>query len=82
MNNKILLFSFLLIASLFAQAQNGKIISRKAFELTNYDTLMNRIAVNEYGKWAYKKQYEYLNTVSLEEILYESDGLKAKAIAN
>ena len=78
MKNKILLI-ILAISSFSSQAQNGNIISRQAFELTNYATLMNRIAVNENGKWAYKKEYEYLNTVILEEIFYESDGLKVKA---
>lgn len=79
MRIKILLLSFFLIIPFFTQAQNGKIISRQAFELAKFDTLMNRIAVNENGKWVYKKQYEYLSTVTLEEIFYESDGLKVKA---
>jgi hypothetical protein len=47
MKIKILLLSFFLITSFIAQTQNGKIISRQAFELIKYDTLMNRIAVNE-----------------------------------
>jgi len=78
MNKQILIF-FLLIISLNVQAQNGKIISRHDFELTKYDTLMNRIATRDNGEWVYKKEYEYLNNVVLEEIFYESDGLKVKA---
>ena len=77
--NKFLLIFLLLITSFIAHAQNGKIISRQDFELAKYDTLMQRIAVTENGKSVYKKAYEYLNTVTLEEIFYESDGLKVKA---
>ena len=79
MKNKIVLLFLFLITAVFSQAQNGKIISRQAFELTNYDTLMNRIATKENGSWIYKTDYEYLNQVKLEEIFYESDGLKVKA---
>ena len=79
MKTKILLLFSILFISVFAQAQNGKIISRQVYELTKYDTLMNRIAINENGRWAYKQEYEYLSTVTLEEIFYESDGLKVKA---
>lgn len=66
MKTKFILLSLLLITSVFVKAQNGKIISRQIFELSNYDILMNRIAVNENGKRVYKKEYEYLNTVTLE----------------
>lgn len=79
MKTKFILLSLLLITSVFVKTQNGKIISRQIFELSNYDILMNRIAVNENGKRVYKKEYEYLNTVTLEGIFYESDGLKVKA---
>ena len=79
MKNKIVLLFLFLITAVFSQAQNGKIISRQAFELTNYDTLMNRIATKENGSWVYKTGFEYLNQVNLDEIFYESDGLKVKA---
>ena len=78
MNKKIVVF-LLLISTSIVQAQNGNIISRQDFELTKYDTLMNRIATRDNGGWVYKKEYEYLNKVILEEIFYESDGLKVKA---
>ena len=70
MKIKALMLVWILFASFFAQAQNGKIISRTPFEVTKYDTLMARIAVKSEGAWVLKKEYEYLNTVTLEEIFY------------
>ncbi len=79
MKNKIQVLTLFLFVSFFAQAQNGRIISRKPFEITSYDTLMNRIATKVNNEWELKTKYSYLNTVTLEEIFYESDGLKVKA---
>lgn len=79
MSSKILVLALFLIGPLFTRAQNGKIISRQPYELSQYDTLMQRVAIKKKGKWVYKKEYAYLNTVSMEEIFYESDGLKVKA---
>ena len=79
MKTKILLIWLFITSTFLAQAQNGKIISRQAFDITSYDTLMHRIATKENDNWVYKKDYDYLNNVSLEEIFYESDGLRVKA---
>jgi len=79
MNKKFLFFVLLLFGPLFTNAQNGRIISRQPFELSKYDTLMQRITEPKGGQWVYKKEYDYLNAVTMEGIFYESDGLKVKA---
>ncbi len=78
MKNKIQILILMLLLPVLVQAQNGKIISRAPFEMTKYDTLMGRIANKSEGNWELKKEYEYLKTVTLEEVFYESDGLKVK----
>lgn len=79
MSRKILLLAFILLGFNSTKAQNGRIISRQPFKLTQYDTLMQRIAIRKKGQWVFKKEYAYLKTVTMEEIFYESDGLRVKA---
>ena len=72
MNKTFLLFALLLLGPLSIKAQNGRILSRQPFELSKYDTLMLRIATQKKGKWIYKKEYEYHNEVTMEEIFFAS----------
>lgn len=79
MKNKFSVITMLVLWPFALWAQNGSIMSRKPFDITQYDTLMSRIALKKKGEWVLKKEYEYLKKVSMEEIFYESDGLKVKA---
>jgi len=60
-------------------AQNGRLLSRQPYQLQQFDTLMQRIATRQGDRWLIKPNYSYLNKVVLEELFYESDGLKVKA---
>ncbi len=79
MKNKIQLLTLMLFASFFVQAQNGRIISRKPFDIGSFDKLVERNYTQGEGDSMLKEEFWYLTKVSLEEIFYESDGLKVKA---
>ncbi len=79
--NSLLLICILYWLGPIAHAQNGRIISRQPYQLQQFDTLMQRIATRKSDRWQYKPDYAYLNEVALEELFYESDGLKVKAYA-
>ena len=73
---------FLLLVSLTlagrVKAQNGHILERESFVYQDYEELLDRIAINENGKWQLKADYTYLDQVNMEDIFYESDGLRVK----
>ena len=68
---KLILFLALLI-SFSTIAQNGKIIDRQVYNWKK-DTTISKIVFKD-GKL--QEKYDYLNNVSIEKIIYESDGLK------
>jgi dipeptidyl aminopeptidase/acylaminoacyl peptidase len=70
----ILLFALLLCNNIFAQ--NGKIVERKEIKLTGQKEIQSFIYKKENGHEVLKKEYEYLNLVRCEKIMYMSDGLK------
>ncbi len=57
-------------------AQNGKIVERKEIKLTEQKDIQAFIYKKENGQKVLKKEYEYLNSVRCEKIMYMSDGLK------
>lgn len=57
-------------------AQNGKIIERKEIILTQHKDLQIFIYKEVNGQKILKKEYQYLNSVRCEKILYLSDNLK------
>jgi len=73
---KITLLFFTLICFSNSFAQNGKIIERKEINLTQHKDLKNFIYKEVDGQKILKKEYQHLNSVRCEKILYMSDGLK------
>ena len=73
---------FLLLVSLTlagrVKAQNGHILERESFVYQDYEELLDRLAINENGKWQLKADYTSLDQVNMEDIFYESDGLRVK----
>ncbi len=79
MKLKLLLLTVAFLLPAICQAEDGAIISRQTFDLTQFAPLMERIADDEDGQWVFKPDFGYLDSISLEELFYESDGLKVKA---
>ena len=77
--NRILVLLFFVVVFTVSYGQNGRILSRTPFRWQNYDTLKRRIGVKQARVWVLKPKYNYVNKVTLEELFYESDGLKVKA---
>ena len=73
------LIYLLLFTAISTQAQNGKIIERKAFSLKKNMELFERITEEKEGSRILLSKYQYLDSVVMEEIFYMSDGLKVKA---
>ncbi len=73
-----LILSFFLFP-LVILGQNGKLLETMPFEIGNYPELNSRITEMKGGISSYKAEYSYLDEVVMEEIFYESDGLKVKA---
>ncbi len=71
---KKILVLILIFCNLNLFAQNGKIIERKIYNWKK-DRNITKIVFKD-GKL--KDKYQYLNKVSIEKIIYESDGLKIK----
>ena len=68
---KNLLFIGILFFTIHSFSQNGKIMERKILDWKNNPAISNIV----YDQGKLKPKYDYLNTVKIEKILYESDGL-------
>lgn len=73
----IFLLSFILPISLFAQ--NGRIIEKSEYQYDSNKELLKNISFQKDNKTILKPDYQYLNEVVMQELFYESDGLKVKA---
>ncbi len=73
---KITLFVFAMALFCYSHAQNGKIVERKEIKLTGQKDLRSVIYKNENGQQVLKKEYQYLDSVHCEKIMYISDGLR------
>jgi dipeptidyl aminopeptidase/acylaminoacyl peptidase len=69
---KNLLFTGILLFTIHSFSQNGKIMERKILDWKNNPAISNIV----YNQGKLKPKYDYLNTVRIEKIIYESDGLK------
>lgn len=69
---KYIFFVWILLFSFNSFSQNGKIIDRKIFDWEKDSEILNIV----YQEGKLKSKYNYLNDVSIEKIIYESDGLK------
>ena len=73
---KIALLFITLICFSNSLAQNGKIIERNEINLTQHKDLQTFIYKELDGQKILKEEYQYLNSVRCEKILYMSDDLK------
>ena len=69
---KNLLFIGILLFTLNSFSQNGRIIERKQLDWKKDPAISSMV----YDQGKLKPKYNYLNTVNIEKIIYESDGLK------
>jgi len=69
---------FLMLFGGSAIAQNGKITERKRINLLINESLKDRVLDKKSASIRFKEEYNYLNSITLEEITYESNGNKVK----